>query len=147
MVNEIKHKVEIALQQALQQAAILAQNTINDYIEELENYMGVTSPKLGWAPLHEGDDKFWYKTGAVAQHITASISIDKNRVHAVAGLPSSAPGYKEAIWNEFGWTPHGTSKIVRRALFIPLAEVQLIELNSELRNKFSKMKLNIRIKF
>jgi hypothetical protein len=145
MVEDLKQKIESSLEQVLQQVAMLAQNTINEYIEELEMSMGVTSPKLGWAPLHEGDTKFWYKTGAVASHIIASIKIEKNHIHAVAGLPSNVPGYKEAIWNEFGWTPHGTNKLVKRPLFIPLAEIHLRELNLRLRTKFSRIKLKIRI--
>ena len=146
MVEEIRQKVEQAVQQVLQMAAIQAQNTINSYIAELEASMGVTSPKLGWAPLHEGDDKFWYKTGTVASHITASIHISKNHIHAVAGLPGHAPGYQEALWNEFGWTPHGTHKVVRRPLFVPLAEMQLRDLNDRLHKQFSTMKLKIRIR-
>jgi hypothetical protein len=141
----IRKQLEKAIQAALIQVTDIAQEAINDYLDELAVYMGVTSPKLGWAPLTPGDDKFWYKTGTVAEHIVSKITIEKNRVHVVAGLPSDAPGYQEALWNEFGWTPHGTSKVVRRALFTPLAEQHIKELNEKLYNKFSKMKLNIRI--
>jgi hypothetical protein len=142
----IRQQLEKAIQAALLQVVDLAQNTMNEYIENLEMYMGVTSPKLGWAPLHEGDTKFWYKTGTLREHLVSKITIEKNRIHVVAGVPHGAPGYQEALWNEFGWTPHGTSKVVRRPLFIPLAEEQLKELNALLQQKFSRLKLNIRIK-
>lgn len=144
--EHIRKQMEKVLQNALSQATILAQDAMNAYIENLEEYMGVTSPKLGWAPLHEGDTKFWYKTGALRGHLVSKVTIEKNRIHVVAGIQSGAPGYQEAIWNEFGWTPHGTSKVVRRPLFIPLAEEQLRELNMLLKQKFSNMKLNIRVK-
>lgn len=141
----IRTQLEKVIHNALLKVTDMAQDTINNYLEELSIYMGVSSPKLGWAPLTPGDDKFWYKTGNVANHIMSKITIEKNRIHVVAGLPSGSPGYQEALWNEFGWTPHGTSKVVRRALFMPLAEQHLKELNEKLHDKFSKIRLNIRI--
>lgn len=140
------------MQQILQQAAGLVQQTINNYLMDLERHIGkipgTGSSDLGWQPLDpdtEPGHKFWYKTGTVASHIESRIQISGNRILAVAGLPEGAPGYQEALWNEFGWTPHGTSKIVRRALFIPLAEFHLRELNEQLAQKFANVKLNIRI--
>lgn len=147
MVNRAKIKLELekAIQKALQQTTALAENTINNYLLDLERHIGGTTTDMGWQPLAEGDTKFWYETGAVASHIISKITIEKNRIHVVAGLPKGVPGYQEALWNEFGWTPHGTSKVIRRALFVPLAEYHIKELNTLLHEKFSKIKLNIRI--
>lgn len=151
--GKIKTTVEQALNKAVVQALPLVQETIDKYLFDLEAHIGkipgTGSSDLGWKPLDEDTEaghRFWYETGAVAKHIVSSVSIVDNKIIAVAGLPSSAPGYQEAIWNEFGWMPHGTSKLVRRALFIPLAEVHIRELNELLKRKFSKLTLQIRVK-
>lgn len=140
------------LQQVLQQAVELVQQTVNNYLLDLEKHIGkipgTGSSDLGWQPLDpdtEAGHKFWYETGAVAQHIISKVIIKGDRIIAIAGLPEGAPGYQEALWNEFGWSPHGTSKVVRRALFIPLAEHHLRELNEQLAQKFSNIKVKIRI--
>lgn len=135
------------MEQALLQAVPIVQEAINKYLEDLEMHIGKASSDLGWSPLKDTTDrKYWYETGAVASHIVSRISIEGNRILAVAGLPQSAPGYKEALWNEFGWSPHGTTKVVRRALFIPLAEYNVRELNVLLKKRFATMKLNIKVK-
>ena len=148
----VRKQLEKAIQSTLAQAAVLAQDTINAYLLDLEQHIGkipgTNTSDLGWQPLDQHEDPghtFWYKTGNVASHIISTITIDKNRIHVVAGLPSGAPGYQEALWNEFGWTPHGTHRVVRRALFVPLAEHHLLELNAKLHEQFSKMKLKIRV--
>lgn len=141
------------LQQVLMQAVPIAQQTINNYLTDLEQHIGkipaTGASDLGWAPLDEDTEpghRFWYETGAVAKHIVSKVEIVGNSIVARAGLPAGADGYQEALWNEFGWSPHGTSKVVRRALFIPLAEHHLRELNALLKERFSTMKINLRIK-
>lgn len=149
----IKKILDNAVQQVLAQVTVVVQETISNYLSDLEQHIGkipgTGSSDLNWEPLDpdtEAGHTFWYKTGNVARHIIANVTVSNGRVHAFAGLPSDAPGYQEAIWNEFGWTPHGSHKVVRRALFIPLAEYHLRELNEILSTKFSNIPVNIRIK-
>jgi hypothetical protein len=149
----IRRQVQQAMETALTYAAVIAQDTINAYLSDLEQHIGKipsnTSSDLGWEPLDnetEAGHRFWYKTGAVANSIVSKVTIEKDRIRVVAGLPRGAPGYQEALWNEFGWSPHNSSKVVRRALFVPLAEHHLLELNVKLKETFAKMKLNIKVK-
>lgn len=144
----VKTKIQAVLQQVLQQAVSLVQTTVDNYLADLESHIGVTSSNLPWAPLEpdkEQDGRFWYETGAVAENLVVKVTVENGRIRAVAGLPSSAPGYQEAIWNEFGWMPQNSTKLVRRALFVPLAEHHIDTLNTTLSERFSNLKLNVRI--
>lgn len=154
--DKIRAAIKAAQQRILSEALILVQETIDNYIQDLELYIGKTSGASGysnsdltWAPLvtTEGQDqKFWYETGNVASHIISKVEVDGNSIRAMAGLPSDAPGYQEALWNEFGWSPHGSSKIIRRALFVPLSEHHLTELNALLAEKIATVRIKIRVK-
>jgi hypothetical protein len=152
---EIRQQMEKILQGVLLQTVPIVQQTVNNYLKDLEARIGkipgtsgFSDVDLRWEPLDEDTEsghRFWYETGAVATHIIAKVVVDKNIIKAVVGLPKGAPGYREALWNEFGWTPHNSSRVVRRALFVPLAEHNLRELNVLLQQRFSKLKLRIRV--
>lgn len=148
MKERLREEINRVLQLALVQAANLAQEAVDAYLMDLEAHIGVTSSELPWAPLEpdkDQDGKFWYETGAVAENLIVRVTMENGRIHAVAGLPSTAAGYQEALWNEFGWTPRNSAKLVRRALFVPLAEHHISELNKTLNERFSRLKLNIRV--
>lgn len=154
--DNIKGAIKRAQQRVLAEALVMVQDTIDNYLSDLEQHIGkipgesgYADTEVAWAPLDEEADtgqKFWYETGAVAKHIVSKVVVDGNRISAMAGLPSGAPGYQEALWNEFGWSPHGSSKVVKRALFTPLGEHHLAELNAMLVEKLSKIRITIRVK-
>jgi hypothetical protein len=154
-VVEIRQQIDKIMQGVLLQTIPIVQDTVNSYLRDLEQHIGKISGKssisdegMRWEPLDEDTEsghKFWYETGAVAKHIIAKMTVEKNRIIAVVGLPKGAPGYREALWNEFGWTPHNSSKVIRRALFVPLAEHNLRELNVLLQQRFAKLKLRIQV--
>lgn len=154
--NAIETAVKNAKQAILQEVILAVQETIDNYLLDLQGHIGIdagasgfSDTEVSWAPLDlesAQDTRFWYETGSVAKHIISAVEVIGNKVHAMAGLPSSAEGYQEALWNEFGWTPSGTSKIVRRALFTPLSEHHLRELNTLLEQRVGSIKIKIRVK-
>ena len=146
--SKVRALITQAVEKALLNALPLVQEAVDTYVKDLERNMGVSSPSLGWMPLDpdSSDDKFWYETGSTSSSLVSSVSIAGNKIIARAGLPSSAEHYQEALWNEFGWMPRNSTKLIRRALFIPLAEMQLRELNTKLTALFSNTRLSIKVK-
>lgn len=148
MVN-IEKQISEALQPIFDEVLKEVESTVNSYLEDLKIAMGSTNSKYGWMPLIEAedqDDKFWFKTGKTEQELYVSISIEGNKIKAKAGLPSSSERYQIALWNEFGWHAGTKGKLVKRPLFIPLAEQHVAELNTKLSNIIKNRKLHIRIK-
>ena len=151
MVNRsnIEKRITTALQPMFDEILEAIENTVNSYLDDLKSSMGATSGKYGWAPLVEADeqdDKFWFKTGKTEQELYVAVSVKDNKITAKAGLPSSSDRYQIAIWNEFGWHVGSVGKLVKRPLFIPLADQHLAELNVKLANIVNGKKLHIRIK-
>ena len=148
MVN-IEKQISKALQPVFDEILKEVEITINNYLEDLKASMGSTSSKYGWMPLIEAedqDDKFWFKTGKTEQELYVSLKVEGNKIIAKAGLPSSSERYQVALWNEFGWHTGTKGKLVKRPLFIPLAEQHIAELNTKLSNLIKSKKLHIRIR-
>ena len=156
VTDKLEKVIDKAKNDILAIAVQLVQETIDNYVNDLHSYMGLEAGETGysdrevsWAPLDlesDQDSKFWYESGTTAGNIVSKVVVDGNKIYAMAGLPSESEGYKEALWNEFGWSPHGSSKIVRRALFVPLSEYHLRELNILLQERIGTIKMKIRIK-
>lgn len=151
-----KKIIERVKPQILQQIEGLVQEAVNAYLDELAEHMGnipgtssYTDADVSWQPLDEEtlktDPKFWYKTGRAAKSIVVNMSVTGDRIRAFAGIPSSSDAIQEVLWNELGFTPSNGDKLVRRPLFIPVAERQLAELNTKLRETLRNARLRVEI--
>lgn len=126
---------------------------IEDYIKELESHIGTIPGAAGyrdedvnWAPLVLSKDKkagnFWYETGETARAIIVNIRASNTGVKVFAGIPSTAGAFEKALWNELGFTPQGGDHLIRRPLFLPLAE----EHSEEIRRRVTQYVKTTRLK-
>lgn len=142
--------------QVLTRIESLVQTAVDSYIGDLEKHMGGihgASPyadgKVSWDALEDTQLKeaprFWVESGKAKQSISVNLKVSDSSVSAFVGISAGAPGYQEALWNELGFTPANGDKLIRRPLFIPLAETHRAELQSKLTTMLAGTRISVRI--
>lgn len=133
------------------------QNQVDAYLNDLHRHMGsipgdkaYTDTKVRWDALDETQlkeaPKFWIESGKAKRSVSVNIKVEGNSIQAFVGVSEGAEGYQEVLWNELGFTPENGDKLIRRPLFIPLAEVHKIELQNKLKSMLGKSTINVEIK-
>lgn len=146
VIKGLNAALKVGLAKAAIQLQPVIMQAVDAYLKDLKGHMGSpTDQGMGWEELKEPDTKFWYKTGSVANHLVIKTIPYKNGFKILAGLPPGSPGYKEALWNEFGWHPQSGEKLIRREVFVPLGEDHLRELLELLQREVSKFKIKIKV--
>lgn len=121
-------------------------SVVDQYVSKLKSAMGGINT-AGWMPLTKGDSKFWHETGGLENAIAVAFQVTTTGISIVAGIAPDSPHYDKAVWNEFGFYPQDSDRLIRRPLFEPLAELQVIELNALIRKNFSGQKLHLDMRF
>jgi hypothetical protein len=129
---------------------------IDEYMENLHEAIGTipgNAPTImagsNWTALsmpYGRSKNFWYESGELDGCIAVMLNETPTGMNVVAGVPADSPAYMEAIWNEFGFYPRNSHKLIRRPLFVPLAEELVVKLNEILQERYSNIKLTIRLK-
>lgn len=129
--------------------------SIDGYISELMARMGsipggsvYTDKAVRWQALDEESLKeegtFWYESGGVSESLVMGIQVNGSTVKAFAGIPKTSEHYLKALWNELGFST-SDGKLVRRPLFIPLAEIHLAEVNKNLQATLRQLRLEVKV--
>lgn len=148
LLSAIQNRVIMAVTEVLTKS-------IDNYISDLTARMGniegsvtYTDKAVRWTALEEDslkeENTFWYESGEVKNSLTMGVQVSNNTVRAFAGIPRTSDQYLKAIWNELGFST-SDGKLVRRPLFIPLAELHLVEINKNLQVTLRQMKLEVKI--
>jgi len=134
----------------------VVRQTVDAYLRDLSQHMGgimgdkpYSDGEVHWDALDqeqlEDHPRFWIESGKAKRSITANIKTTANSIDAFVGISEGSEGYQEVLWNELGFTPENGDKLIRRPLFIPLAETHLEELKKRIRESMSSQVINIRI--
>lgn len=134
----------------------IVKSVIEEYITELEQHMGsipgaaaYRDELVSWAPLSlkpdETGHKFWYETGETARAVVVNIRVSEKGVRIFAGIPSSSHAYDKALWNELGFTPQDGDHLIRRPLFIPVAEAHTEELRKRISDYVKSTKIRVSV--
>ena len=121
----------------------LVQKEIESYLKDLEKHMGTipgaqgySDGSVSWEALDEetleDSPKFWYQTGAAKNSIVVNLKVSETSIQAFVGVMEGSKGYKETLWNELGFTPKNGNRLIRRPLFLPLADIHKAELKAKL---------------
>lgn len=121
----------------------VVKGVVEEYIAELEAHMGTIpgataykDEEVSWAPLSIQPDKprqkFWYETGETANAVIVNMRVSEKGISVFAGIPKTSKAFDKALWNELGFMPQDGDHLVRRPLFIPLAESHIEELNKRI---------------
>lgn len=148
--NALKAKVMTRIESAVR-------NQVDAYLTDLERHMGgvhggrpYKDGKVSWDALDETQlkeaPKFWIESGKAKRSISVNLQMEGNSINAFVGVSSGAEGYQEVLWNELGFTPQNGDKLIRRPLFIPLAEVHKAELQEKLRSMLQNTTIRMEIK-
>lgn len=153
--SRIKAKVLASAQSALQaKAEEVVTNAINNYVADLEAHMGSISGasgysegKIRWSPLSpeslEKEDSFWYESGKIRNSLVVNIETNGGRISASLAI-ADKEAYNEYLWNELGFTAD-SGKLIRRPLFIPLAEEHLGNIREQILKELAGIKLEVRM--
>lgn len=120
------------------------------YLLDLQKHMGViegsgpySDKAVRWSALDkeslEKEATFWYESGAAKKALVIKISTDGNRITAFTGIQKGSSAYDEVLWNELGFTPGNSDRLIRRPLFFPLADVHKAELNKRLNSTLAEL--------
>lgn len=131
-------------------------NTVDNYLKDLEAHLGTipgatgyTDSEVSWEKLDleadEAGNKFWYRSGGVARSVVVNIRVSDDGVRVFAGVPKGSASYNKALWNELGFTPADGDGLIRRPVFMPLAENHIEELVRRLRELTNKMQLRVTV--
>lgn len=131
-------------------------DVVNEYIKELENHLGTipgaadyTDADVSWKKLDleadEASRKFWYKTGGVARSVVVNMRVSDTGIRLFAGVPKDSTHYDKALWNELGFTPKDGDELIRRPVFVPLAEEHVDELLRRLRELTKNIRLQVMV--
>lgn len=134
----------------------LVQAQVNAYLADLEKHMGPISGATGysdgaisWDALDEDtlkeSPKFWFESGKAKRSISVNIKLTANSITAFVGVSEGSEGYQEVLWNELGFTPENGDKLIRRALFVPLAEVHKAELQEKIYSAIGNATFHVEI--
>lgn len=134
----------------------IIKDVVEEYITELEQHMGsipgaaaYRDEHVAWAPLElepdETGHKFWYETGETARAVVVNIRVSKGSITVFAGIPSSSHAYDKALWNELGFMPQDGDHLIRRPLFIPVAEAHSEELRRRITEYVKTTKLRVSV--
>ena len=152
VINGIQAVINAGLAKAAIQLQPVITQTVDAYLLELRAHMGhipgtndYSDEDVKWEELKDTEGNFWYETGAAANSIVIKTVPYRKGFKILIGIPPGAPGYNEAMWNEFGWHPKNGEKLVRRALFIPLGEDHLRTLTQRLQKVVSKYTIRIKV--
>lgn len=152
-MNELAKKVKAKV---LAQIEAIVQLQVNAYLADLESHMGViqggsshTEKGINWQALdketlQEGP-LFWYKSGAAKNSIVVNLRVNREKIEVFVGVPSSSSAYQDVLWNELGFTPQNGDHLVRRPLFIPLADIHIKELQEKIYAELGKTKMTVEI--
>jgi hypothetical protein len=128
-------------------------SAIDMYVKDLHSIIGGISSNssaevLGvmWKPLQKKGKTFWFETGEVENAIAVGYKVTATGVQVIAGVSPDSPAYDKTLWNEFGFYPHDSDRLIRRPVFEPLATEQVRELNNLIKKSFSKLKVTIQLK-
>ena len=143
--------------QLLGKVETLVQRSVDAYLKDLERHMGTipgsgayTDTVVRWDALDETQlkqaPKFWVESGKAKRSISVNIQMDSNSIHAFVGISEGSEGYQEVLWNELGFTPENGDKLIRRPLFIPLADLHKAELQEQLRSLIGRQRIEVKIK-
>lgn len=129
-------------------------STVDNYLKDLEAHLGTisgsadyTDSEVAWEKLdpQANNDKFWYRTGGVAKAVVVNIKVSDDGVKVFVGVPEGSASYNKAMWNELGFTPADGDGLIRRPVFLPLAENHVAELVRRLKELTSKMQLRVTV--
>lgn len=134
----------------------IVKSVVEEYISELEQHMGnipgasaYKDEHVAWAPLElepeEVGHKFWYETGETARAVVVNIRVTEKGVRIFAGIPSTSHAYEKALWNELGFTPQDGDHLIRRPLFIPVAEAHSEELRKRITDYVKTTKIRVSV--
>ena len=134
----------------------VVRSTVDSYIADLERHMGgihgaspYSDGKVSWDALDETQLKeaprFWVESGKAKRSVSVNVKLTDRSIKAFVGISEGAEGYQEVLWNELGFTPENGDKLIRRPLFLPLAEAHKAELQQRLNSLISSYKITIRI--
>jgi hypothetical protein len=132
------------------------QKRVDLYVTDLERHMGgihggsaYSDGKVKWDALDDTQLKeaprFWIESGRAKRSVSVNMKVEGNSIQAFVGVSEGADGYQEVLWNELGFTPANGDKLIRRPLFIPLAEVHKKELEGELRTMLQSGSIQVEI--
>jgi len=130
-------------------------NQVDLYLMDLQRHMGgvhggspYSDGKVRWDALDETQLKeaprFWIESGKAKRSISVNMKVGPDSVRAFVGISEGAEGYQEVLWNELGFTPQNGDKLIRRPLFIPLAEAHIKELNQALQQTLQNTVIHVR---
>mgnify|MGYP005838949967 CR=1 FL=1 len=153
--NKVESAMKKAHAKALTTIKGLVDDTVNNYLTELGEHMGVipgdsahVEGGVVWKKLDEysleKDRTFWYESGEAKDEIIVAVTSSGDSISAFAGIPSSSPAYQKVLWNEFGFTTK-SGELIRRPLFEPLAEEHKQQLNERLGAMMRTLKLKIEV--
>jgi hypothetical protein len=147
---KVKPKIMLQLER-------LIQGQVDDYLNDLEKHMGsITGDKpfsdnaVHWDALDEKQleesPRFWIESGKAKRSVAVNLQVNDNSIKAFVGVSEGSEGYQDVLWNELGFTPKNGDKLIRRPLFIPLAELHIAELKGKIKGSMTKMTINVGIK-
>jgi hypothetical protein len=156
VTGDKKSLIKLVRPRVMQQLTELVNQTIDAYLEDLQSHMGTiegssayAQKNLRWAPLDEEtleeSPKFWYESGKAKKAIIVNMKFDSNGFQAFVGIPESSEAFQEVVWNELGFTPENGDKLVRRPLFLPLADIHKKELQSKIRSTIARTPIRVKI--
>lgn len=149
--------VRLVRPQIMAQLERVVQQQVNAYLNDLEKHMGgiegsraYTDGAVRWDALDETQlkeaPKFWIESGKAKRSISVNLKVEGSRINAFVGVSEGSEGYQEVLWNELGFTPENGDKLIRRPLFIPLAETHMAELRETLLSTLQNTSINVSIK-
>lgn len=129
---------------------------VNAYIADLESHMGTihggvnhNEGRIHWDALDEetleDSPKFWFQSGKAKNAIVVNLAVSGNKISAFVGVMSNSSAYKEVLWNEFGFTPEDGDKLIRRPLFIPLADFHKKELQEQINQTLRSQPITVEL--
>ena len=154
--GDISSLVKQVRPQIIARLEALVQSAVDAYLQDLTRHMGgiigsgpYQDGKVSWDALEETQLKeaprFWVESGKARSSVTVNIKVSDTEINAFVGISEGAEGYEEVLWNELGFTPENGDKLIRRPLFIPLAETHKVELQNKINNQIRGSKISIRI--
>lgn len=130
---------------ALNRTVVIVKETVNEYLQEVRAHMGTISGEtphsengIAWEELShdalaDGSTNFWLESGALKNSLIASVTVTaEGLIRVFAGVPRSSEHFDEALWNELGFHPHNSDKLLRRSLLLPLADEYIGKLQERL---------------
>ena len=143
--------------QIMGQLETIIQQQVDSYLNDLESHMGsidgsraYTDTAVRWDALDETQLKeaprFWIESGKARRSISVNMKVEGTKISAFVGVSEGSEGYQEVLWNELGFTPQNGDKLIRRPLFIPLAETHKAELRNTLQRTLQNTSIKVNLK-